>query len=172
MLILISIMSWVLCLVYLFINLNFPLLLDLEKIIYRDTNSNIKASKHKSQYLTAVCNLILAYIWIQILCFLNVHTLATHQEFRVLEAASCQMIEHWCLENGLFSKAGKLAKLLQYIKYIYLFAPLNCPQVYSLTPSCCWIFLFKRGFILSFEVEIFQIGGNFAYYFGSKQCKE
>lgn len=86
------------------------------KIIYRDTNSNIKTINHESQYSTAACNLRVACIWIQTLWFLNVHTLASHQKFRVSEAASCQMIEHWCFENELLRKAGKLAKLGKYIK--------------------------------------------------------
>ena len=110
LLIFISIMLWVWYLVYLLIKLGFSSFGVSAKIIYRDTNSNIKAINHKSQYLTASCNLRVAYIWIQILCFLNVHTLAAHQKFRVSEAASCQMIEHWCFENELFSKAGKLTK--------------------------------------------------------------
>lgn len=42
--------------------MDFPLFLALAKIIYRDTNSSIEAINHKSQYLTAARNLIVAYI--------------------------------------------------------------------------------------------------------------
>lgn len=104
LLIFISIMSWVWCLVYLLIKLGFRLVWASAKIIYRDTNSNIKAINHKSQYLTASCNLRVTYIRIQISCFLNVRTLAAHQKFRAQEAASCQMIERWCFEMNFTAK--------------------------------------------------------------------
>ena len=107
LLIFISIMLWVWYLVYLLIKLVFSSFGVSAKIIYRDTNSNINVTTYVNKNND---NLRVAYIWIQILCFLNVHTLAAHQKFRVSEAASCQMIEHWCFENELFSKAGKLTK--------------------------------------------------------------